>query len=79
MGDFVVARRFFRSFPISFPNRVTLVNLVELDMVYFNVILGMDKLHASFASIDCRRKVVKFQSPNEPILKVKEGNSILRG
>ena len=39
MGDSVVVRRVFRSFPISLPNRVTLVDLVEHDMVDFDVIL----------------------------------------
>ena len=33
VGDNVVAKRVFRSCPISFPNIVTLVDLVELDTV----------------------------------------------
>ena len=67
----MVARRVFRSRSISLPNRVTLVYLVELDMVDFDVILGMDWLHACFASIDCITRVVNFQFPNEPILEWK--------
>ena len=46
VGDFVVARRVFRSCPIFFRNIVTWVDLVEHDMVDFDVILGMDWLHA---------------------------------
>ena len=43
VGDSVVANRFYRSCPILLlPNKVTLVDLVELDMVEFDVILGMD-------------------------------------
>ena len=42
VGDFILARRVFRSCLISFLNRVTLVDLVELDMVDFDFILGMD-------------------------------------
>ena len=42
VGDSVMARRVLRSCPISLPNRVTLVDLVELDMVDLNVILGKD-------------------------------------
>lgn len=68
MGDSVVARRVFRSSLISLLNRVTWVELVELDMVDFDVILGMDWLHACFASIDCRTKVVTLNFPNEPVL-----------
>ena len=43
----------FRSCPISLSNRVTWMDLVELDMVDFDVILGIDWLHSCFASIDC--------------------------
>ena len=50
------------------PNRVICVELVELDMVDFDIILGMDWFHACFSSIDCRTRVVKFNFPNEPIL-----------
>ena len=34
-----------------FPNRVSYVELVELDMLDFGVILGMDWLDAFFASL----------------------------
>ena len=58
--------------------RVTYVELVELGMVDFDVILGMDWLHAWFDSIDCRTRVVKFNFPNEPVLQLKGGNFIHR-
>ena len=64
VGDFVVARRVCRGGPISLPNRVTLVDLVELDMLDFDVVLGVDCQHDCFASIYCRTRVVKFQFPN---------------
>lgn len=44
VGDSVMARRVSRSFPISFSNRVTWVDLVEIDIADFDVILGMDCL-----------------------------------
>ena len=60
VGDSVVAKRVYKSCPILLSNRVTLVDLVELGMLKFYVILGIYWLHASFASIDCRTRVVKF-------------------
>ena len=34
------------------PNRVSYVDLVELDMIDFDIILDMDWLYERFASID---------------------------
>ena len=50
------------------PNIVYYVELIELDMLYFYIILGTDLSHDCFASIDCTTRVVKFNFPNEPIL-----------
>ena len=41
-----------------------MVDLIELDMVHFDVILGMD-LHACYASVNSRTRFVKFHFPNE--------------
>ena len=41
VSELVVAERVYRNFPIVFPNKVTHVELVELDMVDFDDILGM--------------------------------------
>ena len=58
----MVVNRVYKGFPISLPNRVTLVDLIELDMLDFDIMLGMDWFHACFAYIDCRTRVVKFHS-----------------
>ena len=77
MGDSVVAKRLFRSYLILLLNRVTFVDLVELDMVDFFVILGMNLLHACFVSINCKTRVVKFQFPHELIFEWKGGTQSL--
>lgn len=42
VGDFVVSWRVYRGFVVSVAGRETLVDLIELDMVDFDVILGME-------------------------------------
>ena len=42
-------------------------DLAQLDMVDFDVILGMDWLNAFDGLKDCRTRVVEFQIPNESI------------
>ena len=60
VGYSMVAKRVYRNCPTMLLNRVTYVELVEPDMVCFEVILGMDWFHACFSSIECRTRMVKF-------------------
>uniref|UniRef100_M1DAF1 Gag-pol polyprotein n=1 Tax=Solanum tuberosum TaxID=4113 RepID=M1DAF1_SOLTU len=71
IGDSVMPKRVYRKCPTSLFYRFTLIDLVELDMLDFDVILGMDWWYLCYTSIDCRTRVVKFQFPNEPILEWK--------
>ena len=74
MGDSVLVKRVFSGFTQSFPNRVTSVELVELDMLDFDDILRMDRLHFYFASIDFRTQLLMFRFPNEAGVKWKGGH-----
>ena len=79
VGESVVTNKVYRNCPKMMPNRVKHVDLVELNMVDFDVILGMNYLHACFTLIDYRTRLVNFNLPNEPVLEWKGGNSIPRG
>ena len=76
LGESVVAEMVYRNCPLMLSNRVSHFDLVELDILDFDIILGMDLLHACFASIDCRTRVGRFNFPNEPVVEWKGGNSI---
>ena len=65
--------------PISLHNRVSYVNLVELDILDIDIILGTDWLNTCVASINCRTGVVRFNFQNEHVFVWKRGNSIPRG
>ena len=79
VGESVVSKKVYKNYPILFPNRVIYVELVEIDMHDFDVIFGMDWLHAFFAFINSRTSVVKFKFPNELVVEWRGGNSIPRG
>jgi len=71
VGNSIMAKRVYMKCHVSLAHRVTLVDLVELDMLYFDGILSKNWLYHCYVSIDCRTCVVKFQFPNEPILEWK--------
>ena len=41
-GESILAKRVYRNCPADFSHKSTMTNLIELDMVDFDVILGMD-------------------------------------
>ncbi|KAH0683182.1 hypothetical protein KY290_021771 [Solanum tuberosum] len=79
VGDSILAERVNRDCPISINHKNTMADLVELDMVDFDVILGMDWLYACYASIDCRIRVAKFQIPNEPVIEWSSSSAAPKG
>ena len=54
---------FFPSCPVLVECRELLADLVLLDVINFEVILGMDGLAQHYASLDCRGKVVISKFP----------------
>ncbi|XP_070050468.1 uncharacterized protein [Nicotiana tomentosiformis] len=70
VGDPAISRRVYRDCTVVV-HRSTAADLIELYMVEFDVILGMDWLASCYANIDCRLKMVRFQFLGEPILECK--------
>jgi len=68
MGHFLLVNLVYKSYEILLEGKWLMVDLIELDMVYFDVILGMDWLASCHATLDCHNKVVKFDMTREPTL-----------
>ena len=68
MADFECAKRVYKSRPISLSNKVTSFDFVELDMLEFDVILGMNWLLVCFSTDYCRTRVFKFHFLNQSVL-----------
>jgi hypothetical protein len=66
MGDYLLATTIYKSCKVLIDGHSLLADLVELNMVDFDVILGMNRLSSSHASLDCYIKVVKFEIPELP-------------
>lgn len=62
VGDYVVSKRVYSVCFISLSHGVTLIDLVELYMLDFDVVFCMDCLHHAFYAIDCRTRVVDSNS-----------------
>ena len=58
----------YQGCPILIEDVVMPTNLVPLDIVDFDVIVGMDWLHYNHAKLDCYQKAVTFHRPNMPIV-----------
>ncbi|XP_070057007.1 uncharacterized protein [Nicotiana tomentosiformis] len=71
VGELVIARCIYRGCPIKVYHRLPVADLVELEMVDFDVIIGMEWLKSCYATVGCRTKIVSFEFPSEPVLEWK--------
>ncbi|XP_070054226.1 uncharacterized protein [Nicotiana tomentosiformis] len=61
----------YRDFVIPLRGRDTVADLIELGMVDFDVIMGMDWLYSCFSKLDCRTRTVRFKFANDPVIECK--------
>ncbi|XP_070045506.1 uncharacterized protein [Nicotiana tomentosiformis] len=76
VAESIIARRLYQGYTVSVRSHQTSADLVELEMLDFDAIMGMDWLAACYATIDCRAKIARFHFPGEPVLEwlVDSGN-----
>ncbi|KAL0534344.1 hypothetical protein IC582_028634 [Cucumis melo] len=74
-GECMLSKEKVKACQIEIADHVIEVTLIVLDMLDFDVILGMDWLAANHASIDCSRKEVTFNPPSMASFKFKGGGS----
>ncbi|KAA0032356.1 ty3-gypsy retrotransposon protein [Cucumis melo var. makuwa] len=74
-GECMLSKEKVKACQIEIAGHVIEVTLLVLDMLDFDVILGMDWLVANHASIDCSRKEVTFNPPSMASFKFKGGGS----
>lgn len=79
VGDSMVAKRVYRGCVVFVGGKETLVDLIELDMVNFDVILRMDRLYSCYASLYCWTLKVIFKFLNEPIIEWERGSLVPKG
>ncbi|MCF8701934.1 hypothetical protein L3054_11165, partial [Corynebacterium sp. MC-10] len=66
VGEPLVVDRVYRSCLVSLSGYDTWVDMIILDMVDFDVILGMDWLSPNHAILDCYAKIVTLAMPDVP-------------
>ncbi|XP_073222488.1 uncharacterized protein [Cicer arietinum] len=65
VGGNLLIKLVYRSCDITIDDKVLPVDLVVIDLIDFDVILGMDWLAFHHATLDCHNKVVKFEIPGQ--------------
>ena len=61
-GRIIKVKYVFPAYVVEIDSEVYPVDLIELDVLDFDVVLGMDWLSENYASINCRDKCVRFKT-----------------
>ncbi|XP_075101429.1 uncharacterized protein LOC142177002 [Nicotiana tabacum] len=74
VGDSVIVDRVYRSCVVTFCGYETTTDLLLLDMVDFEVILGMEWLSVYHAILDCYAKTITLAMPQFPRLELRSSS-----
>ncbi|XP_070019837.1 uncharacterized protein [Nicotiana sylvestris] len=72
----ITVARVYRGCVVMVRGRNTMANLIELGMVDFDLIMGMDWLYSCFAKLNCRTRTMRLEFPKEPDIEWKGDNVV---
>ena len=77
VGEVYLINRFLSGCEVCIEDEILLVDLVELEILEIDVILGMDWLSAHHAVLDCFNKVVTLSIPGKLVIRYQGDSSVI--
>lgn len=68
VGESIVASRVYKNCVVSIFCQDTVVDLIHINILEFDVIMGIDSLHSCYSTLYCRTRKVTFYFSNETVL-----------